>query len=87
MNNRPKEAAYDDFIETMMNCWTYQRLTSEEKERLFQVLESDMIQRIKGSYANRINQLNAVYFAFLMALNYEPVGWRENQVTTWTVHI
>ena len=76
---REKEKAYNDFFEMIKISWTFQKLTEKEKENLRDVLFSVRLDNaLKGSYKQRRAVLDAVYFAFLKGLNYEPIGWREN---------
>ena len=76
--NRNKELAYDDFINMLVNSWTYNRLTDDEKNRV-----RDSLRRacdrgaVIGNYKQRFEILHAVYFSFLLALEYVPIGWRE----------
>lgn len=73
-----KENAKNDFIEMIQNSWTYNRLTENEKENLKDVFNSIRADNIlKGTYKQRWEILNGIYFSFLQALNYKPVGWRE----------
>ena len=76
---KEKEKAYNDFFEMIKISWTFQKLTEKEKENLRDVLFSVRLDNaLKGSYKQRRAVLDAVYFAFLKGLNYEPIGWREN---------
>ena len=73
-----KEKALDDFIDMIEQSWTYDRLTKEEKERLNGIFNSARVNNsLIGTYKQRWNTLQAVYYAFLMALDYNPLDWRE----------
>jgi hypothetical protein len=74
-----KENAYFDFVEMIKKSWTYGRLTDQERERLFEALSRA---HIFGTWVQRWEILNDVYFAFLTALGYKPIGWREPENTT-----
>ena len=75
-----KEMAQSDFWEMIKTSWTYNKLTEHEKEQLKNVIFSQRAENcLKGSYSQRWEILQAIYFGFLMALNYEPIGWRENE--------
>lgn len=49
-----------------------------EKERLRDLIYSDRVIEIqKGTYKQRWCVLQAIYYAYLLGLGYEPIGWRE----------
>lgn len=74
-----KENATGKFYENIKKSWTYERLTTEEKNRFEKVIFSTQIQNcLKGTYKQRYEILNSIYHSFLMALDYTPIGWREN---------
>lgn len=83
-NNRPKEAALDDFIDVIMRSWTWGRMTGEERERFIDALErADRIHKvITGSYQKRRETCQALYNAFLLALGYSGGFWREDETVT-----
>ena len=37
----------------------------------------DVFDRIKGNDKTRVEWLNTIYQAYLIALMYKPIGWRE----------
>ena len=75
---KDKELALDDFIDMIEQSWTYDRLTKEEKDRLKGIFNSARVDDcLIGTYKQRWNTLHAVYYAFLMALDYNPLDWRE----------
>lgn len=64
-----------DYIERVIKkSWTWEKLTDDEKKRF---LAMQVFDRIKGNDATRIEWLNTIYSAFLDALEYKPIGWRE----------
>lgn len=64
-----------DYIERVIKkSWTWEKLTDDEKKRF---LAMKVFDRIKGNDAVRIEWLNSIYSAFLDALEYKPIGWRE----------
>lgn len=74
-----KEKALYNFIETIKKAWTYDRMTEKEKQQLEQVFERLRNSKtLHGNYAQRIQILNAIYYAFLLGLNYTGCNWREN---------
>ena len=73
-----KEKALEKFAEMIGQSWTFAKMTKEEKERLNTLLYSDRtISSLKGTYQQRWAILQALYSAFLMGLDYKPIGWRE----------
>ena len=74
-----KENVLNDFIVIIKNSGTYEKLTKKEKENLQDIFYSIRTENaLKGTYKQRQAVLDAIYFAFLKGLNYEPIGWREN---------
>lgn len=78
MENLNKTEAAKDYIEAIKRSWTYARLTDEERARLFKAIQNCCDTCLKGSYQQRREQLQSIYYAFLLALDYKPIGWREN---------
>ena len=72
-----KLLAKKDFITIIRQSWTYARLTENERTRFFQALREFPLY---GTYKQRYEQLNRLYMGFLLALDYKPVGWREDEV-------
>lgn len=62
------------FQNIIKKSWTWQKLTQEEQQRF---IDMDVFDRIKGTDKQRIEWLNTIYTAFLSALGYKPIGWRE----------
>lgn len=73
-----KENALNNFINMIQNSWTYERLTKEEKERFFETMQHIETRNIlKGTYNQRWENLNAIYYAFLLGVGYSPINWRD----------
>lgn len=73
-----KENVKEKFFEMIKNSWTYQKLTFKERENYIDLLYSAQVENcLKGTYKQRWNILQAIYHAFLMGLDYKPIGWRE----------
>lgn len=73
-----KNEAINEFIEMIKKSWTYERLTTEEKQRFLNTIEWGKQQGIiKGSWLERWHILQLTYDSFLNALDYKPTGWRE----------
>lgn len=76
---KPKEQAIKDFREMIRISWTRQRFTEREKENLdSMLLWVEQAERLTGNYNQRWEQLNNLYNAFLYALDYKALGWRES---------
>lgn len=74
MTKQTKNNAKNDFMEMTEQSWTWARLTSEEKLRFCKSLDWA---KVSGNYEQRWQQLQSIYYVFLEALMYEPIGWRE----------
>lgn len=62
------------FQNVIKKSWTWQKLTEEEQQRF---IDMDVFDKIKGTDKQRVEWLNTIYTAFLSALDYKPIGWRE----------
>lgn len=77
MNN---EEIVKEYIEMTRNSWTYQRLTMEEKSRLIDLFyHVSVLDSLKYTREHKWKILHDVYFAFLIGLDYKPIGWREDK--------
>lgn len=73
-----KDLAYDDFINMIVQSWTYERLSYTEKNRAIDALRHAFdTGAIAGNYKQRFEILHAVYYSYLLALDYNPCNWRE----------
>lgn len=75
MKKAEREAERLNYIKILQNSWTYEKLTQKERINL----TTNLIHcKLFGTNKNQVHeQLHAINLAFLMALNYEPIGWRE----------
>ena len=62
------------FQKTIKRSWTWDRLTEEERQRF---IDMNVFDKIKGNDKQRIEWLNTIYKAYITALGYKPIGWRE----------
>lgn len=62
------------FQNVIKKSWTWQKLTQEEQQRF---IDMDVFDKIKGTDKQRVEWLITIYTAFLSALGYKPIGWRE----------
>ena len=78
---REKENARRDFVEMIKESWTFARLTETEKTDCIRLLTEENGNAVKGSYLQRWEILNAIYYGFLAALGYmaRPWAWREEK--------
>lgn len=67
----------------IIESWTFQRLTEEEKDRLLnKVLTPDSAQlreALKGRRGHCWDILQTIYNSYLIALDYKPINWREEK--------
>ena len=63
------------FQNVIKKSWTWQKLTQEEQQRF---IDMDVFDKIKCTDKQRIEWINTIYTAFLSALDYKPIGWRED---------
>lgn len=71
---REKENALQEYFNMIKESWTFNRMTEKEKERTFDALR---FAKLKGTFLQRWEQLQAVYYGFLLGLGYSGAGWRE----------
>ena len=71
---RQKENALADYIKMISHAWTWNRLTEEEKKRFTNNLNSV---KLRGTYLQRWETLNNLYYFYLAGIDYKPSGWRE----------
>lgn len=73
-----KETAIEKYYHNVTVSWTYARLTEQEKAKFKELIFSPRVKAgVKGTLSQRWNILDAIYYSFLMALDYKPIGWRE----------
>lgn len=76
-NNTPKEQALEYWIRTNMEAWTWSRLTLEEQLKFVGAAYSFPLY---GSFNQRCEQLNGLYYAFLCGCGYDKTdNWREEK--------
>lgn len=67
-------AVEDYFQRVIKKSWTWEKLTEEEQRRF---IDMNVFDRIKGNDDTRIEWLNTIYQAYLTALDYNSIDWRE----------
>ena len=81
LSKKDKDCAVIEYYEFIVGSWTWKRLTEPERKRFKKLLiDLDCHGRIKGSYDSRWEQCHQLYEAFLTALDYNAIGWRESEV-------
>lgn len=74
-----KENVINDFQQMINKSWTYGKMTPQETHQWAEVLDHLKITDVlKGTYKQRWETLQAIYHAFLLALNY-TWNWREEK--------
>lgn len=74
-----KEEVLNQWYDMIKKSWTYEKMTKEEKETLNDLIFSNRTKNcLKGTYNQRWNILQAIYYAYLLGLGYTPT-WREEQ--------
>ena len=74
-----KENAINDFLDIIYKSWTYAKLTDKEKETMHDIIVCQS--HARGSWLQRYQTLNDLYYAYLVGLGYTPTGWRESENT------
>ena len=72
---RYSNAVENYFQNVIKKSWTWGKLTAEEQQRF---IDMNVFDKIKGTDKQRVEWLNTIYKSYLAALNYKPLGWREN---------
>ena len=74
---RTKENALLRFCSMICRSWTFDRMTSEEKERCISaLLKTENFNALRGNFEARWHILEVVYDAFLSGLGYDGFLWR-----------
>jgi hypothetical protein len=75
---KDKKEATRDYIEIVKNSWTFAKLTTDEKNKILDILKFSIV---RGTYQERHDILNQLYNCFLQALGFEGcgIGWRETK--------
>ena len=75
-----KENAQKDFVDFIKKSWTYNKMTLTEQCDCIRLLLQNH-RAIRGTYSQRWDTMNALYFGFLAGLGYlrNPTAWREEK--------
>lgn len=61
-----KAKAIPDWMDMTFQSWTYNALTDEQRDKWHKLLKKQWVtDSIQGTYKQRWNALQAIYFAFL----------------------
>lgn len=75
-----KENVLIDFKKMIFNSWTFDKMTMQERQKLFETLYNIQTQNaLKGTYKQRWEILQAIYTAYLNGLGYTDFNWRETE--------
>lgn len=75
---KTKDNAAARYIVSVCQSWTFARMTPEEKERCIEAFLFAIEQGLViGNAMQRWRQFDAIYNAYLAALGYDGMGWRE----------
>lgn len=80
MKNCEREDYKKHLIEDVYkHSWTYAKMTDKERHKIVDALYSA---NLYGNTTKQLaEELHYIYMAFLSALDYTPIGWRETQNT------
>lgn len=74
-----KENVIQDYQQMIYKSWTYEKMTPQEKHQWAEALDHiRTCDTLKGTYNQRWETLQAIYYTFLLALNY-TWNWREEK--------
>lgn len=70
------------YIEIIEASWTFSKMSKEEKERFYNILNSERLKNtLKGTEKQKWNILQLIYYAFLEGLGYNGFKWRDENET------
>lgn len=82
-NTKTKNEKLDilyEYISMIKKSWTYEKLTTQEKETFEHVFYSEQIKDIlKGNKTQIWQVLNMIYSSFLAGIGYSGYNWREKE--------
>lgn len=80
MEKFKKENVKKEFLEMIKNSWTFNKMTAEEKTKLFETMENvTTAEAVKGNYRTRWTILQSIYSSFLIGLGYNGFNWRSGE--------
>lgn len=75
MKREEREEVRKHILKVIKQSQTYERLTHKEREKVLSCLEwCKLYGNTKAQIADELNQ---IYVSFLVALDYDPIKWRE----------
>jgi len=75
MKNTEREQIKNKYIKIIQDSWTYEKLSGIERKTIIQQISRAKLYANNGK--NICEELNTIYYTYLLALEYEPIGWRE----------
>lgn len=80
MEKLKKENVIIDFKKMIFNSWTFDRMTLEERQKLFETFDNIQTEKaLVGTYKTRWTILQAIYSSFLIGLGYNGFNWRSGE--------
>lgn len=77
---KDKENIVNNYNRMTVESWTYGRMTQEEKDKWNKLLETNRIlETLKGTYNQRWEILNSIYYAYLLGIGYDSPNWRSTK--------
>lgn len=73
---KKKEDALDEFVDMVRKSWTFGRLTTAERDKLWEAFEF-AARHLRGNFDARWATLQTVYNAFLLGVGYTDFNWRD----------
>ena len=75
---KDKNNVIDDYNKMIVNSWTYEKMTHEERDRWYDILRHIKITKcLRGNYDSRWDILNAIYHSYLIGIGYTNFDWRD----------
>ncbi len=67
----------EEFKNMILSSWTYDRMTEKEKKTFLKLLAHPRTtETVKGTKKQRMEILNAIYWAYLQGIGYNGCEWR-----------
>lgn len=72
-----KENTKQEFVKMIAQSWTYEKMTAHEKTYWILLVNDVKTENaIKGTFDQRWDILNAIYYAYLIGIGYDGHNWR-----------
>lgn len=76
--NKVKENAFKDWFDMIVQSWTWNKLTESERNIFTEQMDSwcNIRGLLSGTYKQRWEILQEMYYVYLLGVGYKPIGWR-----------